>query len=160
MNRRWLALSVIALIVHPGVGLGAEVSFRCKDARDQVLSASGEPAVDCVRDISLRERYASEEQIEADRKQDLKLVEISIARARENLGVAQEERNHQLQNEVNFYMNRPLPEDLAEKLRANARIQMDAQKTIDDGEAMERRINRNYDSMLKRYRGLKDAKRP
>lgn len=152
MNRCLRALGLVALILPPGMVSGSEA-----DGEDRPADSRAMVPRQSMSDVALLERYASVDLIESDRLRELQLVQVSVGDSRQRLDAAREQRSGALQNELYFYANRSLPQDLVERLKSNAREQASAQKTISDGEAMNRRINEKYDELVRRFRSLNVA---
>lgn len=109
-----------------------------------------------LSDIALLDRYASEEQIETDRKANLQPVLKSIADGKRRLKTALDQREGELQSELDFYPHGDIPPALAEKLRINSQAQVEAKREIKNGEVDERRINARYDDYVSRFLKLKE----
>jgi hypothetical protein len=105
------------------------------------------------KDRALLETYASEDEIESSRDRTLASRQALIDRASQQLKEFKMDRKR-LDDEAEFYVKRQMPEKLKRALEANAALQAQQLKTIDDIRADMQRINERYDAELQRFREL------
>lgn len=105
------------------------------------------------KDRALLETYGSEDEIEASRDRTLASRQALIDRANQQLKEFKVDRKR-LDDEAEFYLKRQMPDKLKQALDANAALQAQQLKTIDDIRADMQRINERYDAELLRFREL------
>jgi hypothetical protein len=108
------------------------------------------------QDIALLETYASETDIEAARQTALTSRLAMIDRSKKRLETFAVERE-KLDEEVEFYVNRKIPDKLEQAIEANASLVQAEQRLIAEMEADLARINRRFDVEAGRYRELVSA---
>ncbi len=105
------------------------------------------------KDRALLETYASEDEIETSRDRTLAQRAALIERANQQLKEFKMDRKR-LEDEKEFYVNRPMPDKLKRALDDNATLQAQQLQAIEDIRADMRRINERYDAELQRFREL------
>jgi hypothetical protein len=105
------------------------------------------------KDRALLETYASEDEIQASRDRTLADRQVLIERANQQLREYKVDRKR-LDDEVEFYSKRKMPDKLKRALDDNAALQEHQVSTIEDIRAEMQRLNEHYDAELKRFREL------
>lgn len=105
------------------------------------------------RDRSLLESYANEEEIEAGRRKALETAEQTIGRSNERLAALAKERQR-LDQEAEFYANRPQPVSLKYGFEQNEQSVSTEKKVIAEANAEIARINQRFDAEKRRFREL------
>jgi hypothetical protein len=105
------------------------------------------------KDRALLETYGSEDEIESSRDRTLASRQALIDRANQQLKEFKLDRKR-LDDEAEFYAKRAMPDKLKRAIEANATLQAQQLKTIDDIRADMQRINERYDGELQRFREL------
>ena len=105
------------------------------------------------KDRALLETYASEDEIETSRDRTLAQRAALIERANQQLKEFKMDRKR-LEDEKEFYVNRPMPDKLKRALDDNTALQAQQLQAIEDIRADMRRINERYDAELQRFREL------
>ena len=108
------------------------------------------------QDIALLETYASEKDIEAARKAALTSRQAMIDRSKKRLETFAAERK-KLDEEVEFYVNRKIPDKLEHAIEANTSLVEAEQRLIGEMQADMARINKRFDTEAERYRDLMSA---
>jgi hypothetical protein len=108
------------------------------------------------QDIALLETYATEEDIEAARRAALTSRQAMIERSKKRLEAFAAERK-KLDDEVEFYVNRKIPDKLEHAIGANDSLVQAEQRLIAEMEADMARINKRFDVETERYRALISA---
>jgi hypothetical protein len=105
------------------------------------------------KDRALLETYATEDEIESSRDRTLADRQVLIERANQQLREFKVDRKR-LDDEVEFYSKRQMPDKLKRALDDNAALQAHQLSTIEDIRAEMQRLNEHYDAELKRFREL------
>lgn len=105
------------------------------------------------RDLSLLETYGSENEIEATRNRSLGDRQVIIERANKRMDELKRERK-KLDDEVEFFQKRDMPEKLKRALAANNEMIKSQQKIISETKSDMTRVNERYDLEAKRFREL------
>ncbi|MBK9244293.1 MAG: DUF4124 domain-containing protein [Burkholderiales bacterium] len=108
------------------------------------------------QDIALLETYATEEDIAAARRAALTSRQAMIERSKKRLETFAEERKR-LDDEVEFYVNRKVPDKLEQAIEANESLVQAEHRLIAEMEADMARINKRFDAEAERYRQLVSA---
>jgi len=112
-----------------------------------------------LSDIALLERYPTLERIEEARQADLDPVYRRLALAKDAMNAAVDERQGELQKELEVYPHGDVPIELAERLKSNALEQEQARQAIAQGKVEVQKIDAKCDELVKRFRTLKKAQK-
>jgi hypothetical protein len=105
------------------------------------------------RDRSLLEAYANEQEIEVARTKALQSSNEVVRRSMARLERMAEDRKR-LEEEMEFYKKREVPDSVKRALANNDQERAAEQKIMKDAQAEMQRINERFDSDKKRFREL------
>jgi hypothetical protein len=105
------------------------------------------------QDIALLETYPTEQDIEAARQTALASRQAMIDTSNKRLETFAAERR-KLDDEAEFYVNRKMPAKLGHAIEANASLVDAEQRLIAEMQADMARINKRFDTEVRRYREL------